>query len=182
MNMTVADYLFNIFWTTTKISDFLHGEVEDDHVVHDQENQRYYMYYWDRNHEPMGLFRAESPNETDFDFKNATPIRMEGLKSPAMYKFTHVFKDNGKWYMYFAEFVRPHCKGCKTGYATSLDGLHWKAENTNIIVGQDAEILKADENLYLMYYGPDGYFDGEGCDIRLALFAGNLDDLATRRD
>ena len=163
-----------------QISDFPHAEVEDDHVVHDMESGRYYMYYWDRDYEPMGLFRAESPNETDFDFKNAAKIKIERLKYPMMYKFTHVFKENGKWYMYFAEFIRPRCKDCRTGYATSTDGLHWEAQNIDLIVGQDAEILKVEDDLYLMYYGPDGYFDGEGCDIRLAVYAGRLDDLRAR--
>jgi len=29
------------------------------------------MYYWDRKFEPSGLFRAESPNETDFNFAHS---------------------------------------------------------------------------------------------------------------
>jgi hypothetical protein len=164
-----------------KISNFARGEVEDDHIVHDPKSRSYYMYYWDRNYEPMGLFRARSPNETDFDFRHAARIKTEGLSYPAMYKFTHVFLNNGTWYRVFARFVRPACAGCRTGYATSRDGLHWRAQNPNLILGQDAEILKVDGDLYLMYYGPAGLFDSEGCDIRLALFAGNLDDLAGRR-
>ena len=154
------------------------GQVEDDHVVHDQATGRYFMYYWDRAHEPMGLFRAQSPNETDFDFAHAEPIRIEGLKYPAMYKFTQVVQDSGQWYMFFGEFVRPGCKGCRTGYATSPDGLHWTARNPNLLVAQDGEVLKVANDVWLMFYGPDGFFDQTGCDIRLALFKGKLADLA----
>ena len=71
------------------------GNVEDDHVVHDKSSGRYFMYYWDRKHEPMGLFCAQSPNETDFDFSHAQPLRIEGLQYPAMYKFTHVLQEGG---------------------------------------------------------------------------------------
>jgi len=148
------------------------GNVEDDHVVHDKATGRYLMYYWDRKHEPRGLFRAQSPNETDFDFAHAEPVRIEGLKYPAMYKFTHVFQDGGQWYMFFGEFVRPGCKGCRTGYATSRDGLHWTVRDPNLLIGQDGEVLKVADDLWLMYYGPDGYFDQAGCDIRVALFKG----------
>jgi predicted GH43/DUF377 family glycosyl hydrolase len=154
---------------------------EDDHVVHDIEGDRYCMYYWDRTREPKGLYLAESANETDFDFTAARPVRIEGLSRTPMHKFTHVFKEHGRWYMYYAEFKRPHCHNCKTGYATSDDGLSWKVQNGDLLFAQDAEIIKADENLYLMYYGPNDFFDGRGCDIRLALFAGNLDDLAAEQ-
>jgi hypothetical protein len=151
------------------------GNVEDDHVVHDAGTGRYFMYYWDRKQEPRGLLRAESRNETDFDFAHAEPIRIEGLKYPALYKFTHVFQQGGRWHMFFAEFVRPACKGCWTGYATSPDGLRWQAQNCQLLLGQDAEILKVADQLYFMYYGPDGYFDQKGCDIRLAVLSGTLD-------
>jgi hypothetical protein len=86
------------------------GNVEDDPVVHDKASGHYFMFYWDRKHEPNGLFRAESPNETDFDFEHPEPIHIEGLKYPAMYKFAHVFQDGGLWYMFFGEFVRPGAK------------------------------------------------------------------------
>ena len=130
----------------------------------------------DRSHEPEGLFRARSPNETDFDFAAAQKIRIEGLKYPPMYKFTHVFLEDGKWWMYFAEFIRPHCRGCKIACATSSDGLHWKARSVNLLLGQDPEIIKAGEKRYLMYFGPEGYFDAKECDIRLAIFSGRLQD------
>jgi hypothetical protein len=95
-----------------------------------------------------------------------------------MYKFTHVFQDGDQWYMFFAEFVRPGCKGCHTGYATSSDGLQWTVKNPNILVGQDGEMLKIADDLWLMFYGPDGFFDQAGCDIRVALFKGKLTDMA----
>jgi hypothetical protein len=158
------------------------GHVEDDHVVHDKASGRYFMYYWDRKHEPMGLFRAESTNETDFAFTNATRVRIAGLiegkEYPEMYKFTHVIQEGQSWHMFYAKFVRPGCKNCKTGYATSSDGLNWTAQNTNVFVGQDGELLKLADDLWLMFYGPDGYFDQAKCDIRVALFKGKLDDLA----
>jgi hypothetical protein len=153
------------------------GNVEDDHVVHDPVTGRYFMYYWDRKQEPRGLFRAESPNETDFDFAHAEPIRIGGLKYPALYKFTHVFQQDGGWHMFFAEFVRPACKGCWTGYATSPDGLRWQAQNRQLLLGQDAEVLRAADDLFFVYYGPEGYFDQKDCDIRLAVYQGKLSAL-----
>jgi len=158
------------------------GNVEDDHVVHDRAAGRYFMYYWDRKHEPKGLFRAESANETDFDFAHAEPIHIEGLKYPGMYKFTHVLHDDGKWYMFFAGFVRPGCKGCTTGLATSPDGLHWNAKNPNLLAGIDGEVLPLTADSWLMFYGPDGFFDQAGCDIRAALYNGNLAGLAAKME
>ncbi|MCX6929791.1 MAG: hypothetical protein NT154_42240 [Verrucomicrobia bacterium] len=153
------------------------GNVEDDHVVHDRAGGRYFMYYWDRKHEPMGLFLAQSPNETDFDFAHAEPIRIEGLNDAGMKKFTHVFQEGGRWHILFGEFVRPGCKGCWTGYATSPDGLRWQAQNRRLLLGQDGEILNVADGLYFLYFGPDGYFDQKGCDIRLAIYAGRLSAL-----
>ena len=133
------------------------------------------MYYWDRAHEPMGLFRAESRNEMDFDFEDPQSVRIDGLNYPAMYKFTHVFQEGSRWFMFFGEFVRPGCKDCWTGCATSTDGLNWQAQNRRLLQGQDAEIVRVADDLHLMYYGPDGYFDQKGCDIRLAVHNGPLD-------
>jgi hypothetical protein len=65
----------------------------------------------------------------------------------------------------------------RTGYATSPDGLHWTARNPNLFLGQDGEVLKVTDDLQLMFYGPDGYFDQAGCNIRVALFKGKLSDL-----
>ncbi len=50
------------------------GNVEDIHVVHDLARARYFLYCWDRRREPAGLIRAESRNETDFDFDRAVPV------------------------------------------------------------------------------------------------------------
>ena len=119
------------------------------------------------------MFRAQSPNETDFDFAHAEPIRIEGMKYPEMYKFTHVFQDDGQWHMFFGADV------CwRTGYAISPDALRWTARVPNLFTGQDGEVLKVADDLWLMYYGPAGYFDQAGCDIRVALFKGKLADLA----
>lgn len=165
--------------TLLKVGELYHlGNVEDAHVVHDKTGSRYLMYNWDRKHEPMGLFRAQSPNETGFDFAHAERIRIEGLRYPAMYKFTHVFQEGGRWHMLFGEFERPGCKGCWSGYATSSDGVRWEAQNRRLLLGQDAEVLKAGDDLYFMYYGPNGYFDQQGCDIRLANCGGRLSALA----
>ena len=41
-------------------------------------------------------------------------------------------------------------------------------------MGQDGEVLEVADDLWLMYYGPDGYFDQATCDIRLALYQGAL--------
>lgn len=168
------------FVKTGQISHGL-GAVEDDHVVHDKTTGHYFMYYWDRKHEPYGLYRAQSQNETDFDFADAVPIRIEGLQYPTMYKFTHVIQNDREWFMFFGEFVRPGCKGCHTGYASSRDGLHWTLKNPNLLVGQDGEVLKVSDDLWLMFYGPDGYFDQAGCDIRAALYKGKLADLASMK-
>ena len=156
------------------------GNVEDDHVVHDPITGRYFMYYWDRKQEPKGLFRAQSLNETNFDFAHAQPIQIDGLLDKSMYKFTHVLRDRGQWLMFFAEFVRPGCKDSWTGYATSQDGVRWQAQNRQLLLGQDAEILKVADDLYFLYYGPDGYFDQKGCDIRLAVRKGTLGSAAAK--
>ena len=127
----------------------------------------------------MGLYRAVSMNETDFDFDGAERVRINGLDytHTDLHKFTHVFIDGKKWYMYYAEFKRPHCLNCKTGYATCDDGLNWEVQNGNLLLEQDAEIIKAGENLYLMYYGPHGFWDAENSDVRLAVYEGSLDNL-----
>jgi hypothetical protein len=61
--------------------------------------------------------------------------------------------------------------------ATSADGVHWRSVNKNLLVGIDGEIIKADKNLYLIYYGPQGYYDKRNCDIRVALYNGELKHL-----
>jgi hypothetical protein len=69
----------------------------------------------------------------------------------------------------------------RMGYATSNDLMHWKAANTYLMGGEDAEILKAEKDVYLVFYCPEGFQDEAGCDIRLAIFTGRLDDLASKK-
>jgi hypothetical protein len=153
------------------------GGVEDNHVVHDKDSGKYYMYYWDRAYEPLGLFRAESRDESHFDFKNADNITIENDYEEEMYKFTHVFKVKNLWYMLYADFVRPHCDESKTRLALSVDGLNWKSFNQELFAGHDAEVLPISENLVYVYYGPNGYFDRKDCDIRLMIFNGEIEEL-----
>jgi len=153
------------------------GNVEDDHTVRDPTSGEYWMYYWDRAHEPNGLFRASSKNETDFDFAHAVNIRIEGEDYPGMYKFTHVFREGGVWYMLYSNFVRPTCPNSTVRLATSTDGLRWVSRNKNLVAGQDGEILKIARDLYLLYYGPQNHFDAANCDVRVAILKGKLTDL-----
>lgn len=143
------------FWKKGQISHL--GNAEDDHIVHDKATGHCFTYYWDRKFEPSGLFRAESPNETDFDFAHAEPIRIEDLNAQTMYKFTHVIQNDDQWKIFFSKFVRPGCKVSSMGYATSTDGLHWTARNTNLLVGIDGEVLNVADNLWMMFYGSDGF-------------------------
>jgi hypothetical protein len=153
-----------------KMSNFASGEMADMHVVHDKETGRYYMYYWDRRYKKADSLRlAISPNETDFDFDNSVPLHIEG-EGPG-HRYTHVLKENGLWYMYYGFEGKP-----RTGYATSPDGLNWKAADRNLMPTEDAEILRVEKDLYFMFYCPEGYQDEAGCDIRLAVFGGGLAD------
>jgi hypothetical protein len=156
------------------------GNLEDDHIVHDKTTGHYFMYYWDRKFEPSGLFRAESPDETHFDFAHAARIEIQGLDTQAMYKFTQVIENDGRWEMFFGKFVRPGCKSCNTGFATSSDGLHWFAKRMNLLAGIDGEVLNVADSTWIMYYGRDGYFDNAGQDIRAATYRGKLADLAEK--
>ena len=158
-----------------KISDL--GEVEDIHVVHNADDGLYYLYYWDRDYEPMGLFCATSENETDFDFDNAVNITIENDYKEMMYKFTHVIKEGKRWYMFYADFVRPHCDNSKTRLAISADGINWKSFNKDLFSGHDAEILPLSETLLFAYYGPNRYFDRMECDIRVRIFTGDFFDM-----
>lgn len=151
--------------------------VEDDHVVHDTEAGRYYMYYWNRRHEPHGLFRAESKNETDFEFANAVPLTIEGDTDHEMYKFTHVVREGEKWFMLYSDFVRPACEESTTRLAASEDGVRWKSVNRNLFAGHDADVVRANDRLYMAYYGPRGHFDQMNSDVRVAIYAGKLAQL-----
>ncbi|MHC4436146.1 MAG: hypothetical protein ACYS3S_02215, partial [Planctomycetota bacterium] len=81
------------------------------------------------------------------------------------------------WHMFYADFERPHCPDSFTRYATSTDGIHWRARNKKLFKGHDAEVLKVADDLYLIYYGPQNHFDAKDCDIRLATYNGRLCDL-----
>lgn len=158
------------------------GHVEDDHVIRDPESGNYWMYYWDRQHEPRGLFRVESKDETGFDFSRALPVNISGDSEHEMNKFTHVLHDRGRWYMFYADFVRPGCARSKTRLAVSNDGIHWQSANRNLLSGHDADILPAGNSLYFAYFGPSGRFDQMDSDVRLAVFRGDLAQLADRKD
>ena len=156
------------------------GNVEDDHVVHDPVSHRYYMYYWDRRHEPRGLFRATGLDEKGFDFAHATPLTIAG-EPPGMYKFSHVVLDEGRWYMFYGDFRRPNCPTSTVRLATSPDGVLWTAVNRQLVAGHDGELLRAGEGLHLLYYGRQGFFDAKDCDIRVAVYAGRLEALGEQR-
>jgi beta-fructofuranosidase len=160
------------------------GEVEDDHVVHDKATGRYFMYYWDRAKAPWdqvmkgppapsGLFVAQSKNETDFDFANARRLSIEGQPWPG--KYSHVLRDNNRWVMFYGEATVRGTPSA-TGMAFSENLLDWKKAAFPLMRGHDAEVIEAAPGLWLMYYAPDGFFDMPGCDIRVALFRGKLDD------
>ena len=157
-----------------RISNFDTERIADIHVFHDDQSKRFYMYYWNwgqlaKDGERLRL--AVSADETSFDFDNSLPVRIEGEQ--AGHQYTQVFKEGQTWYMYYGFETK-----ARAGYATSLDGLHWKAQNTMLPGTEDAEVLKVGEKLYFMFYCPEGFQDEAHCDIRLAIYIGNLDDLA----
>lgn len=162
------------FTQRRQISRYDRGNVGDMHVVHDTQSGKYYMYYLDRNYKQSALFRAESLNETDFDFDNAVRIKVEGEETGC--RCPHVFIDGGVWYMYYGYKYEK-----RAGYATSADGVRWKTRNTAVIEGDDPEILKMADDLYLLFYCPTEYHMGHelGCDIRVAVFQGNLNELTS---
>ena len=151
--------------------------LEDICIVHDTQSKRYYAYYWDRRCEPMALFRAESPNETDFDLARAQNVQIKGLPYPPLHKFAHVFKERGHWYMAYSEFARPRCYFCWIGFASSSDGLEWRARNRRLLQAQDATVVRASTDLYLMYYRSYDASSSPARDVCLALYKGKLNDL-----
>lgn len=164
------------------------GGVEDIHVVHGDKPGEYLAYYWNREKAPWeevmagppgapsGLFAARSPNETGFEFNQAQRIEIEGQKWPG--KQSHVIRCDGNWYMFFGKAVtRGHRS--QTGLAVSADGFEWKKKAFPILAGQDAEVIEAAPNLWLMYYGPPDHFDWPECDLRLAIYEGSLEHLST---
>jgi len=153
--------------------------VEDCHVVYDHESRLYYMYYWYGWDEPEGLYLVTSPTETGFNFNEKIPIRIKGDDS-YMKKFGHVLRDEDGWHMFYSNFLQPHCPNSITRYAFSEDGIHWEARNKALLKGHDSEVLKVDDDLYLMFYSPQDHFDRKDCDIRLAIYHGTLTELASK--
>ena len=157
-----------------RISNFDSERIADLHICHDDQSDRFYMYYrnWGQVAEDGERLRlAISADETSFDFDKSLPIRIEG-EEPG-HQYTHVFKEGRTWYMYYGFETK-----ARAGYAASLDGLHWKAQNTELAGTEDAEILKVADKLYFMFYCPEGFQDEADCDIRLAIYNGDLDGLA----
>jgi hypothetical protein len=138
------------------------------------------MYYWWGWAEPEGLFLVTSPTVTGFDFNERIGIRIEGDDS-YMKKFGHVLRDEEGWHMFYSNFLQPHCPNSITRYAFSEDGIHWEAKNKGLLKGHDSEVLRVDDDLYLMFYCPQDHFDRKECDIRLAIYNGRLSDLVSKQ-
>jgi len=162
------------------------GDLEDIHVVHNQMNNKYYLYSWNRKKapwdkvmdsvppNPSGLFVYTSDNETDFNFENGHRIQIKGQEWPA--KYSHVIREGDQWVMFYGEAVT-RGNGSSTGIATSEDLINWEKRAFPITKGHDAEVIKMGENQWYLYYGPYAHFDWPDCDIRLATYSGKLSDL-----
>ena len=110
------------------------GNVEDIHVVHNLENDKYYLFYWDRAKAPWndimdsvpplpsGLHVAISNDETNFDFENAQRLKVEGQDWPV--KYSHVIREEEQWMMIYGEAVT-RGNPSSTGIATSTDLINW---------------------------------------------------------
>lgn len=166
------------------------GGVEDIHIAFDPKSKQYRLYYWDRKQAdwnevmkgppaPSGLFVATSNNETDFDFTKARRLNVDGQLWPS--KYTHVLPYGDKWVMFFGE-ARTRGNVSRTGIAFSDDGLRWTKSAFPIVNGHDAEVIEIAPDLWLMYYGPNKYFDMPECDVRVAIYDGKLDDLTNLPD
>ena len=163
-----------VFEKRIKISDLpADVSIADMHVVHDLEHGYYRLFYLSRIEDYWGLFYADSPNEIEFDFAHAQKLYIDGEKGN--YRCPHVIVEDSRWYMFYGYKYEP-----RSGLAVSGDGAHWKAVNTTMFDGHDPEVLKVAEELYVLFYGPSKYDMGhkQGCDIRIALLDGRLDDLA----
>jgi predicted GH43/DUF377 family glycosyl hydrolase len=149
--------------------------VEDDRVVHDQNSGHYFMYYLDQIH--LCIMRAESPDETHFDYVHAIKIPMTGLHPGIFFKYPQVFQVDKKWYMLYGQ-PGGGSRDDYTGTATSPDGVNWTAINPDILPqAHDSALLKVADDLYVIYYGPNKQQDENNCDIRLAVFKGTFQDL-----
>jgi predicted GH43/DUF377 family glycosyl hydrolase len=151
--------------------------VEDDRIVHDQNTGHYFMYYFDRAPGLFRVMRAESPDETHFDFAHAIKIPVAGTHEGRGYKYPQVFQVDKKWYMLYGQ-AGGGSNDDYTGIATSPDGVKWTAINPDILPqAHDSALLKVTDDLYVIYYGPNKQQDENGCDIRLAVFKGTFQDL-----
>ena len=154
------------------------GQLSDGHVVHRLGAEPYLLFYFDKRYEPRNsLFRVESPDEISFDFSAATPIVIDGERTDAMYKFSHVFVDDGVWYMLYANFVRPKAADSSTRLARSNDGIHWTSINKSLLPGDDAEVVSLDDSLHLIFFSRRGLYNQPQCDVRLAIYQGSWDAL-----
>ncbi len=153
------------------------GNVEDLHVVRDIDTGVYHAYYWDRQFEPDALRHVSSPDETSFAFEHAERVRIQGESYPGQYKFSHVVQDEGRWYMLYSDFVRPHCAEGRMRLANSTNGSDWVKQSDNVLPGHDGELLPLGKDLWHIYYGPQGYFDRKECTINVATYSGRLADL-----
>jgi hypothetical protein len=165
------------------------GQLEDDRVVHDPVTEKYYMFYWDRaKHDKKhgyGLYRAEGTKEDNLDFPNAVCITIDGAPYPGgptpvypgVYKYPQVIPDHGAWVMIFDRWMGDDKMGDLAELATSDDLTHWTLRNSNLLNAHDTAVVQVAPDLWLMYYGPDGYYDGAGGDVRLAIMRGTLQDL-----
>lgn len=161
------------------------GNLEDIHVVHNQFDGKYYLFYWDRAQaewddvmdglpSPSGLFVAISDDEMNFDFKNAQRLKVMNQDWPV--KYSHIIRENNQWVMFYGEAVT-RGNPSSTGIATSADLINWEKRVFPLIKGHDSEIMKISEDLWYLYYAPDAYFDMPDCDIRLAIYGGKLSEI-----
>jgi predicted GH43/DUF377 family glycosyl hydrolase len=161
------------------------GGMEDLSVLHNPDDGKYYMFYWNRMiapwsevmdglPSPSGLSVAVSDDGMSFDFENARVINIEGQDWPV--KFPQVIPEKDKWIMVYGE-AKVRGEPASTGIAVSDDLYNWEKAVFPVIKGHDVEILKMGEDLWYMYYAPDAYFDMLNADIRLATYKGKLSDL-----
>lgn len=178
--------------TSTDGSNFKkHGRIsygngmEDLSVIHNPDDGKYYMFYWNRmiapwnevmdgTPSPSGLSVAVSDDEINFDFENAQVINIDGQDWPV--KFPQVFRAENKWIMVYGE-AKVRGEPASSGIAVSDDLFNWKKVVFPIVNGHDAEIIQNGKNKWNLYYAPYCYFDMPNADVRLAIYEGNILDV-----
>jgi predicted GH43/DUF377 family glycosyl hydrolase len=159
--------------------------MEDLSVIHNPEDGKYYMFYWNRmiapwkeimdgTPSPSGLSVAVSNDETNFDFENAHVITIEGQEWPV--KFPHVIRAENKWILVYGE-AKVRGEPASSGIAVSEDLLNWKKAIFPIVKGHDAELINMGKNKWNLYYAPLGFFDMPNATLRVAKYKGKLSDL-----